>query len=155
MKNTFYSLANAFMSDKNKLYIWRNTFFVVPRFLWDGFFSVQNRSSSEEKSFWKVHFWNGFHQNENAFFDFLSRNTLEWILRTDELVLLIVECFLVNSKISFKNAEHLLVRFITHIKLYRYIEKEYRLAPNGFVSVLKYIKFFLIVFCIKNYHHNS
>jgi len=131
-------------------------------FLWDGFFSVPNRSSSEEKAFWTVHFWNGqeripskwecfsliFSQEilENGFFE---------LMNAFSVVLLIVECFLVNSKISFKNAEHLLVRFITHIKLYRYIEKEYRLAPNGFVSVLKYIKFFLIVFCIKNYHHNS
>ena len=58
------------------------------------------------------------------------------------VVLLIVEYFLVNSKISFKNIEHLLVRFVTYIKLSRYIEKEYWLAPNGFVSVLKNIKFF-------------
>ena len=65
------------------------------------------------------------------------------------VVLLIVECFLVNSKISFKNIEHLLVRFVTYIKLSRYIEKEYWLAPNEFVSVLKYIKFFSHCFLYK------
>ena len=134
MKNAFYSLMNVFRSDKNIFCIWRNAFFVIP-YCYGMVFSRfkivlhLNRKLSEPFFFGMVRI--GFCQDEIAFFNvslkkLVRMDSSNWRTcssqsniipskkRTCSLLFSkLLECFLMNSKISFKKIEYVLIRSVS------------------------------------------